>query len=345
MRTDTVEEWKMMTAIPDEASLRQAEQWQARLMAPDCTDREREAFERWLAQPAHAQAYAATERLLSGVDRLAAEDARMAVLMQRARRPSGTPRRPRVLAALAAAVLGATVLGLWLGTDLLRPAPAPVEYAAAEAGRTVRLEDGSIVQLDVASRFSARYDRKRRSLVLLDGRAVFQVAHDAGRPLTVKAGDGSVTALGTRFQVWRDGARTVVTLLEGSVAVARQARSGAAGDAQLQSDGQLAQLQPGEQLSWTENASGWTRHVVDADAVSAWSRGRLVFRGAPLADVVKEVNRYATRPLELDGAGLGELPVHGNFVIGEAERTAAALEAALPLRASADEGRITLRRR
>src|SRR3546814_2068180 len=48
------------------------------------------------------------------------------------------------------------------------------------------------------------------------GRAMFDVAHDASRPFVVDAGLGTVTALGTRFQVQRNEDRVSVTLLEGA---------------------------------------------------------------------------------------------------------------------------------
>src|SRR5690606_9218069 len=69
--------------------LRQAEAWHARLMAPDCSAAERAAFAAWCRlSPAHAQARASTDRLLAGVERLAASDARMQQLMRRARTPA-----------------------------------------------------------------------------------------------------------------------------------------------------------------------------------------------------------------------------------------------------------------
>ena len=64
----------------------------------------------------------------------------------------------------------------------------------------------------------------------------------------------------------------------------------------------------------------------------AWSRGRLIFRSTPLAEAVREVNRYATDPkLRLADTAMGEMPVSGNFLAGQSELVAAAWAATLPL--------------
>lgn len=329
-----------MNAIPPSVDARaQAEAWHARLMAPNCSRDEREAFERWRLQPGHAEAYAATERLLVGVDTLAAGDPRMQALMREARRRPPTSRaRPRRWGAwaMAACVVTALALGLRFGPILLSE-PEPMQYAASGAGRTFTLEDGSDVQLDVASRISARLGRTQRRLELLEGRALFDVAHDAGRPFVVRAGNGSVTALGTRFQVQRDGDRISVTLTEGAIAVVRQAGQGG--------NAQRIHLQPGQQLNWSGDDDDWILRSADTEAVLGWTRGRLIFRGTPLAEVVAEVNRYSARKLILADSSLAELPVHGNFVAGDAGTVVAALGAVLPVRAEEADDEISLYRR
>lgn len=311
---------------------KQAESWYARLMAPDCSLQDRDAFEQWCSRPGHAVAYATLERLLASVDALVDSDPRMESLMQRARgRPALSARRPRrwrAWATAACAVL-AVLLGLRFGPVLLSE-PEQVQYATAGQGSTIALADGSSVQLDVASRIAVSLGNKRRSVELLQGRAVFDVAHDAARPFVVRAGDGSVTAVGTRFQVQRQGDGVVVTLAEGIVAVSRR-------DAQ---DGSrhVAHLRPGEQLRWSGQNAAWTLRPADTEAALSWTRGRLIFHGTHLADVVTEVNRYSTRKLVLADPALADLPVHGNFLAGDAGAVVAALQAVLPVRVD-DSGR------
>src|SRR5262249_55156254 len=86
---------------------------------------------------------------------------------------------------------------------------------------TVALSDGSSVVLDTQSRIDVAYSPDQRRVRLTSGQAWFQVAHNAGWPFVVEAGDRRITALGTAFDV-RLGNRensVQVTLVEGKVAV------------------------------------------------------------------------------------------------------------------------------
>jgi transmembrane sensor len=329
---------RMNENAPSVEAREQAEVWHARLMAPDCSKREQEAFEQWRAQSGHAEAFAATERLLAGVDALAGSDPRMEFLMQRARRrPAASARKPRHWRIWAAAACVALVvaLGLRFGPALLN-GPAPVQYATEGQVKTITLEDGSNIRLDVASRIAVSLGKKRRSVELLEGRAVFDVAHDAARPFVVQAGDGSITDVGTRFQVQREGDDVVVTLAKGIVEVSRQ--DGQGGD-------QETRLRPGEQVRWSGKNAGWTLRPVDTEAALSWTRGRLIFRGTPLANVVAEVNRYSTRKLVLADPSLADLSVHGNFLAGDAGAVVTALKAVLPVRVDETGREIRLYRR
>ncbi|MNT49101.1 fec operon regulator FecR [compost metagenome] len=54
-------------------------------------------------------------------------------------------------------------------------------------------------------------------------------------------------------------------------------------------------------------------------AVTAWQRGRLVFRDTPLAQVVAELNRYLRNPLRIEDRKLAQLRVAGTLSIDEPE--------------------------
>jgi transmembrane sensor len=210
---------------------------------------------------------------------------------------------------------------------------AGLEYAAGEERRAVELEDGTLVHLDVASVIEVRFSANRRDVVLMHGRALFDVAHDASRPFTVGAGAGCVTALGTVFQVDRTSSRVTVTLAEGSVSV----MSANAGDAPVR-------LAPGEQLSFSAGDRNVRKQAVDARAATSWSVGRHVFRETPLADALREVNRYAAVKVRIADSALAELPVSGNFAAGDSEAIVAALSAVLPLQATLSGAEIRLNR-
>ena len=322
-----------MDVINTDRPLQEAARWHARLNAADCTDQERVAFQHWHdEQPAHAQAYAQAEKVSASLDQLLMADTRLQALAQQAYESAAGAKSKRraalrwkVPAALAAG-LALAVVAVQFSAQLLHPAVNVVAYDAAAQRRTITLEDGSIVQMDVATRLEVRMSAERRQVELLSGRALFDVAHDASRPFSVTAEGARTTALGTRFQVQREHGRVLVTLAEGSVAV---------DDGHIESTWS-ERLRPGEQLSFDAGSSAIDKHDVDLQYATSWSRGRHVFRGTPLAEAIEEINRYAVKKVRLgDPVGdpsLAALPVGGNFITGDSELIVEALAAVLPVR-------------
>ena len=223
----------------DDRIVAEASRWHARLAAEDCTDLDRAEFECWRASSRqHADAYEGAEALSAKLARWAKLDDRLksmaddafAMASDHETHPNlsddylalgaqaGRARRWMAPAALAATVVVAFV-GVRLSGYLTRAVP-PVSYASSqETRREVTLADGSIVHLDVDSEISVRLSEGQRQIALVNGRALFEVAHDATRPFVVSAGQSHTTALGTHFQVQREGHEVLVTLTEGSVAV------------------------------------------------------------------------------------------------------------------------------
>jgi transmembrane sensor len=305
--------------------LQEAARWHARLQAGDCSEQERTAFELWRNEhPAHARAYEQAEQVAANVDRLMMTDPRMQALAARALKPSTEKRiTPRwtVPAALAAG-LALAVVAIQFSTHLLSPAVPTVAYDTAAQRRTVTLEDGSRVEMDVTTRIEVRMTADRREIELLEGRALFDVAHDASRPFAVTAAGARTTALGTRFQVQSESGRVLVTLAEGSVAV----------DDVSKDSGWRGKLVPGEQVSIDAIERNADKYTVDLQYATSWSRGRHVFRGTPLAEAIEEINRYAVRKVRLGDPSLAGLPVGGNFLTGDSELIVEALASVLPVR-------------
>ena len=311
----------------EERVLAEAARWRARLEAADCSAEDRHAYERWCAaDPLHAQASATAERITRGVDRLAA-DPRLQALAQRALESGSEhralPQRRRwfVPAAVAASAILA-VIGVQMAPEWLGGSVATHAYSTAELRRAVTLEDGSVVHLDVGTRVRVRLSESVREIELMAGRALFQVAHDAQRPFTVKAASSLTTALGTVFQVEHDGDEVIVTLSEGSVMVANERPT----------TSWREQLAPGEQLTVDSVSARPRKQQIDPQIATSWIRGRHLFRGTPLSEALGEVNRYTTKKVRLGDPGLADLPVAGSFVAGDSELIVEALAAVLPLR-------------
>jgi transmembrane sensor len=324
-----------MELMNRERTLQEAARRYARLHADDCSQEERDSITSWQAEsPANREAFERAERVGSGVAALA-DDPRFRdklramadeALAARVARPP-ISRRWRMGAGLAASL--AVALLAWHGlprSESKLSTQAMVYESAGLERRSVKLEDGSMVELDVDTRISIHMSAARRQIELLSGRAMFDVAHDASRPFSVTAAGSRTTALGTRFQVRREDDNVVVTLAEGSVAVDRDAGS-------LHSSGWSERLSPGEQISIDTVTQRRQRQVVDVNMTLSWMSGRHIFRGTPLSVAIDEVNRYATRKIRLGDATLGDLRVGGNFIVGDSDVIVDAFAAVLPLRA------------
>src|SRR5688572_27628368 len=144
---------------------------------------------------------------------------------------------------------------------------------------------------------------------------------DVSRPFVVAAGDGTVTAVGTHFQVRQEGGQVTVTLIEGRVHVARPSRR------------EFDWLEPGQQAVFDELSTGIVRRNVDVRALTSWMGGRLEFRNTPLEHAVAEANRYSVRKLRIGDPAIARIAVGGTFRAGDVDGMAAAFEAALPVRA------------
>lgn len=312
----------MTTTSTDTEIRTTAQQWFARLLASDCNELEHAAFNRWrAASPLHDAAY----REVADVWERSAglrEDPVIAAALQEAMRPAvrlGRPHHQRwwpALAAAASVVLAATIL-LWA---LMPRDVVGIRYATVLGEqRTVVLADGSRVVLDTDSELLAQIDKRTRQLTLQRGQADFEVQHDATRPFVVHVGDGSVTATGTHFQVRVGKSNSVVTLLQGQVVVAADARD----------LGHSATLQPGERIAIEPSGRlGALQAVSESELANArgWTGGNLVVKAWRLDAVVAEMNRYSSTKLRLGDPALASVPISGVFKAGDQKSFALALE-------------------
>jgi transmembrane sensor len=206
---------------------------------------------------------------------------------------------PRIAAAAAItlAVLAGASYFLW--------SPQRFQTVLGEQ-RSVVLSDGSVVTLNTSSSIKVSMVKDRRTVTLLSGEALFQVAHDASRPFEVKTGDTTIRAVGTQFDVDSRAAGTTVTVVEGKVAVFTVPAGG--------SDGEVSNLPlaAGEQLTVAPRSKS---HTVRANvaAATAWTQRKLIFESRPLGEVVAEFNRYNRRSIDIRNPELRSQEVTGVF--------------------------------
>lgn len=287
--------------IPKEVS-DAASRWVAARDAGTMTASDERELAAWLAaDPLHARAFAQVEALwgtVGGVQVKAALRDRYGVITP----PAQLRQRTWLSSQWVRPALAACLVLAVVGTAYDWPTRIRAD-AMTETGerRTVPLTDGSLVQLDTASAIAIDYGKDRRVIRLLKGEAAFTVMPDRARPFTVESGDGSTTALGTRFIVRRDGENTDVTVTEHRVRVAWPSPPTAALDLK---QGQATRYGPGGIAQ---------AHRVDASAADAWTRDVLVFVDRPLGEVVAELNRYHPGIIRVIGADLAARRVSGGF--------------------------------
>lgn len=310
------------TQILDEAA-----EWLVTLREDAIDAATREEFAAWLCRsPEHVRAYL---ELTSVWAEAASPDVQRAVdaaaLITRAKaegnvvaiedvvpavRPAPQPRRLRRSAGFLAASFVFVLLAAAAWWQLDR---AGTYATGIGEQRSIALEDGSRIELNALSRVRVRYSQGERRVDLLEGQGLFVVAKDAQRPFVVHSGDARVRAVGTQFDVYRKKSGTVVTVLEGTVEVRREA------GAVLISEQTIASpLMPVVKVAAGEQTTVAAENVAppksaDVAAVTAWTQRRLVFESATLSDVAREFNRYNQRQLVVRGAQAEVFLVSGVF--------------------------------
>lgn len=298
-------------------------------------------FETWLdADPAHADAF---RRVATGWETAGAAAGRPPILARRRRALGAGRGRIRTPVALAAgiglaAAVALTAGAVWRHGEGLAPEPvapiivqAPVsegEYATATGQRsTVILDDGSRIELNTATRVAVSMEADARRVRLIEGQALFDVARDPERAFMVEAGGQRITALGTVFDVRvgsEDGVQ--VTMLNGRTRI-EPAETRAS---PRRAEARQVEISAGEQLIASAVAPALTR-AVDAERVTSWRQGRIIFEDETLAEAILEMNRYARRAIVLEDAELSALKVSGVFTAGRSDGFVEALLGAYPV--------------
>lgn len=306
----------------------EARAWAGLFLAGEPTPADLARFDVWRARsPHHATAFAAAQEalaLLGGSNRLEAWIAEVqSAAPGETTRPQVATRRGWIFGGLAAAAAAVAVAAIPLATRGTAVDEA-VTYASGVAEtRSVQLEDGSIVTLAGASAIAVRFADRARHVRLLRGSAFFDVKPDEARPFRVDAAGAEVTVLGTAFGV-RIGANEV------SVAVARGVVSveQAAGDP---ASGPAARLTAGRRL--VADLNGRTLREEDANLQTdlGWVEGYLTYDGAPLSEVVADINRYRVKQVTLEDSQSAALIVTVSFRVDQTDQFLSGLAAAYPV--------------
>ena len=188
--------------------------------------------------------------------------------------------------------------------------------------KTVVLTDGSMVKLNTNTKIKVDFSNQDRSVTLDYGQAYFIVAKDKARPFTVYFDNGTVTALGTEFEVYDKGLEVVVSLLEGTVKVRGLSRKAVASG----NSAALDQRAEPEEIIMVANIDAKSASQVslsvdkistvikkDNKLIDAWQEKKLIFSKKSLTYVLSEINRYSPQKIILGQPDLGNEVISGIF--------------------------------
>jgi transmembrane sensor len=324
------------TIKPSREMISEASKWLIEFRTSDPSQAERDRFKAWLCtSPQHIQAYFEVAAAWSELPDADPEGRIDIQQMIRAARESGDAnvvelgarfksRDTRVRShSMKFVAIAASVLVLLFVATTYSYFQRGVYQTQTGEQRSLTLADGSTVDLNVRSKIRVRYSDHERRVELVKGQALFRVARNPARPFIVETDGTEVRAVGTQFDVYRKASGTVVTVLEGKVAVGRVSaddgeRMQATASAPPEERGtHEILLAAGEQL--TVQAAIADKGVIaaprpaDIEAATAWTQKRLVFEDTPLIDVAEEFNRYNVRRLVIADESLGKIGVSGLY--------------------------------
>jgi len=330
------------------------------------------ALGEWLkTSPVHVEEFLGVSSIARDLKeaRLDPEFALEAVLA-RARAEDDSPVQPlwsRVIGAvrgghsgrwLTAAVTMAACAVLSLGVLLRWNVRQPTLHPLASDGITAlhfetrhgeqlnrRLADNSVLHLNTDSAVTIRYGKTERLVMLTSGQADFEVAHEPDRAFRVIAGAAEVIDLGTKFDVRLEHDSTVVTVIEGRVAVAPSPTMEELGTGANRSHARrVVQLGANQQVRVTEGEWPATPVAVDAERTASWLRREIVFDHEPLERVAAEYNRYTAKPIEIATPALRSLQISGVFATDDPEAFIAFLRSLTGVRVEVTATRIRVSR-
>jgi transmembrane sensor len=312
----------------------EAADWAARLDRGPLSAEQDAQFQDWLGQDMRCLgAFGRIRALVLGTERARAlgPDFDPAAFQ-----PASAFGRRRVLQA-GGAIAACALLGSGGAWQLLR-LRGRFSTAKGET-KVVALKDGSVVTLNTDSEVQVRYSDELRSVELIRGEALFDVAKNQVRPFVVAAGDTSVRVVGTSFSVRRlEAAPVQVLVREGVVDVFKPSARGA------HSVRITANTMAVAQADTAAAIAAMPVPVAQLHRQMAWQKGQIAFEGETLAQAAAEFSRYSDTRIIIDDPALAREEIAGLFKASDPVGFAQTIAISLNAHARIGEGEVRLAR-
>lgn len=301
-----------MPAAPDLKTLEAAATWYVQLNDGTINEARTRAWQLWLqSSPQHAAAWARVETLQQQWSMMP----RQAALSSLG--AAGAQRRDVLkMLGMLLAVGGCS----WLAVEQV---PYRSMLAQQRTGlgerRSLRLDDGSQLELNADTAIDIRFDPEQRLIQLHRGEILVQTAKDpAQRPFIVQTAEGRIRALGTQFSVRQLDEQTRVGVLQAAVEVGPR-----------QHVERALRLEAGQQVTFDRD------HVQAPGllplASTAWVQGMLSVNDWRLGDFIQELGRYRPGVLRC-AASVQGLRISGAFRIDDTDTVLQNLSKTLPVK-------------
>lgn len=166
---------------------------------------------------------------------------------------------------------------------------------------TVRLPDGTVVQLNSDSELTYPEQFGETREVNLQGEAFFDVVSNKTHPFIVTTGEIKTRVLGTSFNInaYPESDQVEISLISGAVQV-------------LTSKDSIGIL-PSEQAIYTTSSKKLIARKADLSNYLAWKEGVLIFDGNTLSEITRELVRWYGTPIKFENPQTKACDLHLSF--------------------------------
>lgn len=174
-------------------------------------------------------------------------------------------------------------------------------YAPLGARVSFSLPDGTTGKLNSGSHLSYSLPFSRKRHIKLEGEAWFEVSRDEKHPFEINVGASTLRVLGTTFNVSSYPSENYLEIVLNT------------GKLELlpNENEKKITIEPKEKLVLKE--SNISKLVVDPEKYYAWTEGKLVFRGDPMSEVARRIERWYNVKIYLKDKYLEKYSFRGIF--------------------------------